>query len=258
MYLTSLVDEVSKGIRLHMLPAYTMSLAERNAEIRRDDWSSYITAAVNAIRLSTKDKLEAGQRMLVNLAAGVSAFSKKPWQALAESQVGVNIFAQERWLEPLLRSWAEENAKLITSVPEQYLARVAQRAQDMVRQGRTIDYFKKELINQYGLASARAKLIARTEIAKLNGQISKARQQALRVREYNWLTSADERVRESHKILNGKICQWDDPTVYREPDEKVWKKRSSIGAYEGDPGEDFQCRCISAARIDSLLDELLK
>ena len=118
--------------------------------------------------------------------------------------------------------------------------------------------FQKELIKEYGLSTARAKLIARTEVAKLNGQISKSRQESLGVPEYDWSTSGDERVRPSHKVLNGKICRWDDPTVYRNPGETEWRKRSTIGGYIGDPGEDYQCRCISMARIENLLDQLLR
>lgn len=263
VYLLALVDDVRREIAKQLVPVYQLAQKEQAESVRGDSWHwdawpEYIEAAVNAIRLSVQDRLMAGRRMIVTLGEQVGAFAKRPWQRLAEHQVGVDIFKREGWLRPLLDSWSEANSKLITSIPDQYLSQVAQRAQDMVRQGRSLKAFQDELMRQYGLGQARAKLIARTEVAKLNGQISKARQESLGIPEYEWATSGDERVRQSHKVLNGKICRWDDPTVYREPDEPGnWKKRSTIGGYIGDPGEDYQCRCISMALVENLLDQLL-
>lgn len=257
VYLLSLVAFLRVRINASLLPVYRRASEEQAEVVRADAWADYIESAIQGIRLSAEDILYRGRRMVVQLAEQTATFAKRPWQHVAEAQTGVNIFQQEKWLSPLLESWAKENVKLISSIEEQYLGRVAQRAQDMVRQGRSVKQFSEELAKEYDVAAARARLIARTEMAKLNGQITKARQQSLGGNEYDWMTSADERVRESHKVLNGKICRYDDPTVYRNEGETEWRKRESIGGYVGDPGEDFQCRCVAAARIEDLLSSLL-
>lgn len=259
-YNSLLVEDTRLAINREVVPAYVRALEEHLSTVRADAWSDWIEGAINSIKLSLTDRLFQGRRMVVALAEDISDFAKKPWQRLAERQIGVNVFKHETWLGPLLESWSTENAKLITSIPEQYLDRVAQRAQDMVRQGRSTKFFRDELIKLYQLTQSRANLIARTEVAKLNGQITKSRQLSLGVPEYTWSTSADERVRESHKVLNGKICRYDDPTVYRNEGETEWRKRSSLEppGYEGDPGEDFQCRCVAAARVEQFIADLLR
>ena len=65
-----------------------------------------------------------------------------------------------------------------------------------------------------------------------------------------------ERVRESHRALNGKLCRWDDDTVYSEDGGKTWKSRAAIGGYIGHPGADYQCRCISSPDLSGLLAEI--
>lgn len=256
-YLMEMVNALRVNIAKTMMPAYVQAATEQKAAVRADAWWDGLEAATQTIRLSVQDVLFKGRRMVVELAEETAGFAKKPWQRLAESQTGVDIFKGEPWLRNLTESWATDNAKLITSIEERYLGNVAQRAQDMVRQGRSAKAFANELTKQYDLTAARARLIARDQMAKLNGQITKARQQSLHIEEYEWSTSADERVRQSHKVLNGKICRYDDPTVYRNEGETEWRKRSSIGGYVGDPGEDYQCRCVAAARVESLLSSLL-
>lgn len=41
------------------------------------------------------------------------------------------------------------------------------------------------------------------------------------------------------------LCKYSDPTVYSDDGGKTWKKRSTIGAFIGKPGEDYQCRCLA-------------
>ena len=252
-----LVDLLRKQIDLQLVPAYDAAYREHFGTLHGDSWGDYLEAAVQGIRMSVQEPLFRGRRMLVELSEQVATWSEIPWKRLAEAQTSVDIFKRESWLKPMLKSWSDENSKLISSIPERYLSSVAQRAQDMIRQGRPMSFFKAELMKQYNISANRAQLIARTEVAKLNGQITKARQQGLGLQEYTWTTSADERVRSSHKALNGKICRYDNPEVYRNEGESEWRSRASLGAYIGDPGEDFQCRCTASANVEEFLDNLL-
>jgi SPP1 gp7 family putative phage head morphogenesis protein len=160
------------------------------------------------------------------------------------------------WLLPLLQGWAEANAKLIKSIPEQFLNTVSQATSAAVQAGTPTRVFAKELSKTYDLTKARGKVIARTETAKLNAAITQQRQQNLGIRLYIFRTSADERVRKSHSVMEGKVCRWDDPTVYKDHiEDKAWKSRASIGGTLHHPGNEYMCRCHSQAVID--LDDLL-
>jgi SPP1 gp7 family putative phage head morphogenesis protein len=257
-FLVELVNVMHREAARVLVPAYAAALVEHKQSLRRDAWPDMIESALQVITMTVSPRLHAGHRLVVEVAESVSGFSKKQWQRVAEAQTGVNLFRAEPWLVSLLDSWSKENAKLITSIPERYLDRVSQLTQSMVRQGRSVADYRKELARTYDLTRARAQLIARTEMAKLNGAITKSRQVSLGIREYTWFAAADERVRDSHRVLNNKICRWDNPSVYRTEADPTWRKRSTIGAYIGDPGEDFQCRCVAGGRVNERIEELLR
>lgn len=253
-FLVSIVVLLGKLTAKELLPAFRSAQLEFEKEIRIDAWPQTIEAAISRIRLGVRAHLKAARRVVLKTGGEVREGSARE---LARQLTGVNSLRREGWLSSLLESWAKENSRLISSISEQYLDRVAQRTHDMVRSGTGLDAYRKELGRTYDLTEARARLIARTEVAKLNGQITKARQTRLGIDEYEWLTSADERVRQTHLVLHGKICKWSDPTVYRDASSNEWKSRASIGAYIGAPGSDFQCRCVANALVEEFLDQLL-
>jgi SPP1 gp7 family putative phage head morphogenesis protein len=76
------------------------------------------------------------------------------------------------------------------------------------------------------VTDSRARLIARDQTAKLNGELTQIRQQDLGVESYVWRTVGDERVRDTHEENDGQTFAWSDPP-----------------AETGHPGEDYQCRC---------------
>jgi SPP1 gp7 family putative phage head morphogenesis protein len=105
------------------------------------------------------------------------------------------------------------------------------------------------------ISQGRANFIARDQIGKLNGHISQRRMESAGLSMYEWMTSGDERVRESHWIMDGLLCRWDDPTVYSDDGGKTWKDRPS-GAVLLHPGDDFQCRCTSLAYWQEIVGEV--
>lgn len=72
----------------------------------------------------------------------------------------------------------------------------------------------------------------------------------------------DGRTRESHAIMDGKICKWGDDDGYYEwvTDEKTGKRKLKRferpkSAYHGAPGTDFRCRCVSIAYVPEFEDD---
>lgn len=119
------------------------------------------------------------------------------------------------------------NVELIKSIPAQSLDRVKTMVLNGAAKGERYETIAKEVMRQMDVAESRAKLIARDQMAKLNASITEAKQTALGITEYEWITAGDERVREEHRANNGKVFKWNDP-----PDT-------------GHPGEDINCRCIA-------------
>lgn len=76
-----------------------------------------------------------------------------------------------------------------------------------------------------------ATLIARDQIAKLNGQVSRERQMAAGIRKFVWETQKDSRVRPEHRALQGREFTW----------EEGWN-----GIF---PGQPINCRCWARAVV---------
>lgn len=78
----------------------------------------------------------------------------------------------------------------------------------------------------------RAKLIIRTESSKINAALTETRAKSLGIKAYIWSTSTDQRVRPSHKMMDGVLVFWNDaPTL-----DKMGPAHA---------GEYPNCRCIS-------------
>lgn len=130
-------------------------------------------------------------------------------------------------------SAVQGNVALIKSIPEQYLARIKQTVHAAVSGGMRWEKVRDAIQNSGLVTKSRAKLIARDQVSKMNGSITRIRQQDLGITSYRWSTSGDERVRSSHAELDGKVFRWDNP-----PTET------------GHPGEDYQCRCVAIAILN--------
>lgn len=105
-----------------------------------------------------------------------------------------------------------------------------------------IDYTKKK-----------ARFIARNETGNLNAVIQKTMMEGAGFTMYEWVAMPDGITRDAHRNMSGKICRWDDPTVYSDDGGKTWKKRTA-GMFVGVPGQDYNCRC-TAVPFESELED---
>jgi SPP1 gp7 family putative phage head morphogenesis protein len=162
------------------------------------------------------------------MADGVAAFNKLQFKRVVKSVVGVDVLTAEPWLADALAASAAENVKLISSIGERAETEIEGIAARGVRGGLRWEALSKEIEERIGVAESRAQLIARDQVSKLNGDLTRLRQTSIGVSQYAWRTSQDERVRESHREKEGKVFEWDDPP-----------------ADTGHPGEDVNCRCTA-------------
>lgn len=97
--------------------------------------------------------------------------------------------------------------------------------------------FAKELTERLG---KRARVIIRTESAKISSTLTQLRMQKLGLNAYIWSTSEDSRVRSSHSILDGVLFFWNDPPT--------------IDNYQNHCGRFINCRCvpIPVASLDDI------
>ena len=127
------------------------------------------------------------------------------------------------------------NVQLIQSIPTQYQQRLEAIVLTGLQDGKGYKWIDDEIKALGQSTDARARLIARDQVGKLNGRFNELRQQSLGITHYFWSTSHDERVRARHRGWDGDRIAWDNPP----PD--------------GHPGQAIQCRCTPIPDLDDLL-----
>lgn len=138
-----------------------------------------------------------------------------------------SIVAEEK-IDQLMALRVAENVSLISSIPEQYFQKLNVIVYETVTGGQSGESMIERIQKLYGVTERRARIIARDQVSKANGNMTMIRQMALGIEEYVWQTAQDERVRPTHRSKHGKTFRWDEP-----PEDT------------GHPGHDYLCRCIA-------------
>ena len=144
----------------------------------------------------------------------------------------------------------ELNASLIKSVATEFKQQISETIMTNVQSGKRSTDLITQIKERYNVSQSRAKLIARDQTSKLNGSLVKARAQAVGSKMYTWSGAMDERARQDHKVMQGKLCRWDDPTIYSDNGGETWKKRKQIGGVEAHPTEPINCRCAALPVVE--------
>lgn len=140
--------------------------------------------------------------------------------------------------------WVRQNSDLIVAA-EPIKSVVRDVLDNRLKEGVRVEELRAELQERLGMSKRRASLIARDQTLKASGQLQEARQTQVGIRRYVWTTSLDERVRDDHERLEGRVFSWDDPPVTNFSEVIRGKPER-----RGHPGSDFQCRCTADPVLD--------
>ena len=166
----------------------------------------------------------------------------KDWKRMVKETIGLDLledYYNGDFYKRALETWIQQNVDLIKTIPHQNLAKMREIVLESYRSGTTTTRIVKAIQKEYGTGRRHARLLARDQISKLNGEITQKQQQDAGVWEYIWSDSGDSRVRSGHRKLNGKKFRWDDPPVV---DERTGRRCH--------PGGDYQCRCVAIPVFD--------
>ena len=175
------------------------------------------------------------------VARRTASFNKSQVDRQFKSVLGVNPLSSERWLEPLVSGFVEKNVSLIKSIPDDYLKKIEQMVRATVEQGVSTQKLTRDVYDQFDVTRSRAHLIARDQVSKYNGKLTELRQKEAGVREYEWSTAKDERVRPKHAAVDGRRFSWSDPPAVGSNGERLH------------PGQDYQCRCTALPVLDEFI-----
>ena len=240
--ITSYVTIAIELVRKRLMPSLDRIFAASASFLkgdRADDYAEIISEIFGGIEIEFEKRTKRSARVAACGVAGrVADTSQRELGRYVKSLIGVDVVQSEPWLAPFAELFIESNVGLIKSIPDRLFGEVRSMVEDAAVTGRRPEAFAKDIEERFGVSESRAKLLARDQVGKYNGQLTAARQQRLGIRSFIWRTSQDERVRESHRIKEGQRYEWQDP-----PHDT------------GMPGADYQCRCTASPVLDDLAEE---
>lgn len=238
-YMAILKEELEQGLPKLKETYRKNRETEAKENIRNDGFTDLMLSVAEVFneiknRIISRTSGFGLRRKLERLAHLNRKLTIKEWKKAIKATLGIDIredYYLGDFFAEMLEEWIDYNVGLIKTIPEDTLEKMREIVYDDYTKGKTTTRIVKEIRKAYGVSRRRAELIARDQTAKLNGQIQRAQQQDAGITEYVWSTSKDERVRKSHKELEGRRFNWDDP-----PENSDGRKCH--------PGQDYQCRCV--------------
>ena len=164
------------------------------------------------------------------------------WKREVKRTIGIDIlddYYKGEFYKTELQKWVADNVNLVTTRPRETLGEMMDIVQTGFVSGTNTLEIARRLQEKYNYTSYWAQFVARDQMAKLNCDVTRQAQLSAGVTRYEWSTSDDSRVRESHRVLDGKVFSWDEPPIV---DDKTGRRCH--------PGQDYQCRCVALPVFD--------
>ena len=240
---------LTEDIRAELYPIIEQAIQENDYLVRTDSWVSNVQTKIQELkgRFINYVSSRLGNQFTL-LGESVWRFNFGQFSKVVQSVTGSSpLVVKQTWLPSTLEKFVAENTNLITNMTQTQMDKIGDMVLRNVQKGLRYKELSKEIESQMGVSRKRADLIARDQVSKLNGQLTKQNQQSIGAKRYIWRTSRDERVRGnpdglypkaeySHYDRDGQEFSWDNPPE------------------DGHPGEPINCRCYAEMIFTDILE----
>ena len=190
-------------------------IADHIAQIIRDTQDGSMQAAVEIGRWMARysEMLDPWARSVATrMHAEIDARDTQQWEDYA-ARFGVELRRQmiETPVGSQIRALMDDQVGLIKSLPLEAAKRVHEMAIDGHGKGQRPDAIMQEILATGEVTKSRARLIARTEVARTASVFNEVRARNLGCTHFVWRTVGDASVRQTHRALAGKVFAYDDP-----------------------------------------------
>lgn len=164
--------------------------------------------------------------------------------ALGEVSLGINFNIEDPNYLDAVNSMPLQFASNVNATT---LSRVSKSLKQIIANGGTLEDVREKIQELFQITGARARSIARTEMAKAaNISADIGYRQSGVVKKKEWRTSLDQKVRDTHKRANGQVRKFDNPFKVG-TSKLMFPTDTSLNA---PPEEIVNCRCIALAKLE--------
>jgi SPP1 gp7 family putative phage head morphogenesis protein len=242
-FLTSAQRSVNAKIRTAleaMNSILNLGARSDSLQARADDLNDDIARAFEALRGTVTRLTTATDGALVigiaNHGSKTVAFNDEKYNSTPMQLLGIGN-SSETVERRIVRGWVRENVQLVGNMNAEQMGKLETLFLRALRDGTRSAQLQTDVESILNTSVNRARLIARDQIGKLNGQLDRQKQTEAGIESYVWRGSLDERERPAHVAREGDVFRWDQPP----PD--------------GNPGQPVQCRCSPEPNLAPLLGD---
>ncbi|WP_186650004.1 minor capsid protein [Fluviispira vulneris] len=150
----------------------------------------------------------------------------------------MNPYYSEDNIEKSKLLWIDRNINSVNDIANNYVNKIQAHVNNVITKSRASEN-KTDHINEFkATVDVHAQKIegnianlARDQVSGFDGETTMILQNEIGVKKFIWQTCRDERVRPTHRELEGRECDWNDlPKI---AGETVW------------PGSQYNCRCTA-------------
>jgi SPP1 gp7 family putative phage head morphogenesis protein len=171
------------------------------------------------------------QAVVAQMHQQLDSYDRRQWRIhAAEMGKGIEKLLDDSPTGDALKRMMGEQVTLITSIPTDAARRVHELTMQGLVDGTRSREIEAEIMRTGDVTRSRARLIARTETARTASVLTQVRAQSIGCDGYIWRTSKDAQVRPSHKKLEGRYVEWNDPPECDPP-------------HRAHAGQIWNCRC---------------
>lgn len=247
--LRKMIRLIRKDINDVIVPAIRATQAEYTA----DSWVQTIVAALDLViaKWSSPQFNIAANQLAQSFVQSTNTRNRESFNSDMK-RIGLDVFGDSPELQSYIDASVYDNSQLIKSISSQYLERVQTIVTTNTRAGVRPSAIESLLRDQFGVTDRRAKMIARDQTAKLNGQLAERRQKNTGFEYFGWEDSDDSRVRHRHDEIANKVTAY-GVGIYRWDNLPLSSEGTPIS-----PGSDYQCRCYARPVSQREVDENVK
>lgn len=197
-------------------------------------WERSMAAMREAQRKIMEEQSGNVYAMVAKFGQSTAEWNRKQWTKQLKPYVGVDLYPPgDPLVKQTVESWSNENLSRIKSLGSQQIEALNETMMAATRAGTNMRDIRKELQRTNATFTKwRAELLARDQMGKLNGSLTRTRSTAAGISKYIWRGILDQRERASHAALEGKSRSWNEGGIT--------------------PGEEILCRCTSEPELDDI------
>lgn len=190
-------------------------------------WGQNITSLVMQAPVGTASERRGLSEFVISKEPNIPPKVRKKW-------IGIQL----DFIKPVAK-FRVQGGFATETINQQSMRKLRGIVTDGILQGIRVESIMREISQLRGITTRRAEFIARDQVVKQNGTMNRIRHQGIRVTHYTWQTVGDARVRDTHKVRQGKRYSY--------------KRGPPRGL---NPGQEPQCRCWASPDLRGALRNL--